>query len=254
MRRSTPSTAWWTHSSRGPRRRPGERPGTTPVGEIGALVFDFDGLILDTETCTYETTAGIFAEHGQTLELSWWHSIIGTADHPHWSEVLADRLGRPVDRAALVARREARRLRVLDALPPCDGVVELLDAAVAEGIPTAIASSSGLDWVGGHLERLGLRSRFSAVVTRDDLGGAGGRTKPAPDLFLLAAERLGVEPARCLAIEDSPNGVAAARAAGMVVVAVPGPMTAGLDFGAADLVVPSLAAVDLPALRSLVRA
>jgi HAD superfamily hydrolase (TIGR01509 family) len=222
-----------------------------PVGDIGALVFDFDGLILDTETCTYETTAGIFAEHGQTLDLAWWHSIIGSADHPHWSEVLADRLGRPVDRAALVAQREGRRLRVLDALPPCDGVTELLDAAVAAGIPTAVASSSGLDWVGGHLERLGLRSRFAAVVTRDDLAGVGGRTKPAPDLFLLAAERLGVEPAHCVAFEDSPNGVAAARAAGMAVVAVPGPMTAGLDLGAADLVVPSLAETDLAALPKL---
>jgi HAD superfamily hydrolase (TIGR01509 family) len=219
---------------------------------LAALVFDFDGLILDTETCTYETTAGIFAEHGETLDLAWWHSIIGTADHPHWSEVLADRLGRPVDRAALVARREARRLELLHALPPCDGVVELLDAAAAEGITTAVASSSGLDWVGGHLERLGLRSRFAAVVTRDDLSGAAARTKPAPDLFLRAAERLGVEPAHCVAFEDSPNGVAAARAAGMAVVAVPGPMTAGLDMSAADLVVPSLAGVDLAALPKLV--
>jgi HAD superfamily hydrolase (TIGR01509 family) len=224
----------------------------TSVGDIGALIFDFDGRILDTETCTYETTASIFAEHGETLDLAWWHSIIGTADHPHWSEVLADRLGRPVDRAALVARRERRRLQVLDALPPCDGVAELLDAADAEGIPTAVASSSGLDWVGGHLERLGLRSAFAVVVTRDDLSGADARTKPAPDLFLLAAERLGVEPAHCLAFEDSPNGVAAARAAGMAVVAVPGPMTAGLDLSAADLVVPSLAETDLAALRKLV--
>jgi HAD superfamily hydrolase (TIGR01509 family) len=216
------------------------------------LVFDFDGLILDTETCTYEATAGIFADHGETLDLAWWHSIIGTADHPHWSEILADRLGRPVDRAALVARREARRLAVLDGLSPCAGVVDLLDAAAAAGIPTAVASSSGHDWVGGHLERLGLRPRFGAVVTRDDLVGPGARTKPAPDLFLLAAGRLGVEPSQCVAIEDSPNGVAAARAAGMVVVAVPGPMTAGLDLGAADLVVPSLADVELDALPNLV--
>jgi putative hydrolase of the HAD superfamily len=222
------------------------------VGDVGALVFDFDGLILDTETCTYETTAGIFAEHGVTLDLAWWHSTIGTADHPHWSEILADRLGRPVDRAALVARREARRLTVLDRLPPCAGVVELLDDATAQGVPTAVASSSGLDWVGGHLDRLGLRMRFGAVVTRDDLGGASARTKPAPDLFLLAAERLGVEPPQCVAFEDSPNGVVAARAAGMVVVAVPGPMTAGLDLSAADLVLPSLADVDLPAVRNLV--
>jgi len=224
----------------------------TSVGDIGALVFDFDGLILDTETCTYDTTASIFAEHGETLDLAWWHSIIGTADHPHWSEILADRLGRPIDRAALVAQREVRRLEVLQALPPCAGVVELLDAAVVEGIPAAVASSSGLDWVGGHLERLGLRSRFAAVVTRDDVRGNGARTKPAPDLFLMAAEWLGVEPARCVAFEDSPHGVAAARAAGMVVVAVPGPMTAGLDMSAADMMVPSLADVDIAALRKLV--
>jgi HAD superfamily hydrolase (TIGR01509 family) len=224
------------------------------VTDIGALVFDFDGLILDTETCTYETTAGIFAEHGETLDLAWWHSIIGTADHPHWSEILADRLERPVDRAALVARREARRLEVLHALPPCTGVVELLDDAAAEGIPSAVASSSGLDWVGGHLERLGLRSRFATVVTRDDLSGRDARTKPAPDLFLLAADRLGAEPAQCVAFEDSPNGVAAARAAGMVVVGVPGPMTTGLDMSAADLVVPSLTDGDLAGLRELVSA
>jgi putative hydrolase of the HAD superfamily len=222
------------------------------MADVGDLVFDFDGLILDTETCTYETTAGIFAEHGQTLDLAWWHSIIGTAHHPHWSEVLADRLGRPVDRAALVARREVHRLELLRTLPPCAGVVELLDAAATEGIPTAVASSSGLDWVDGHLERLGLRSGFATVVTRDDLGGVDARTKPAPDLFLLAAERLGVEPGHCVAFEDSPNGVAAARAAGMVVVAVPGPMTAGLDMRAADLVVPSLAGINLAALRTLV--
>jgi beta-phosphoglucomutase-like phosphatase (HAD superfamily) len=131
-------------------------------------------------------------------------------------------------------------------------VVELLDDAAAEGFRVAIASSSGLEWVDGHLARLGLRSRFAAVVTRDDLSGADARTKPAPDLFLLAADRLGVEPAHCVAFEDSPNGVAAARAAGMVVVGVPGPMTVGLDMSAADLVVPSLAEIDLATLRKLV--
>jgi putative hydrolase of the HAD superfamily len=221
------------------------------VGELAALIFDFDGLILDTETCTFEATAAIFAEHGETLDLAWWHSTIGTADHAHWSEILAERLGRPVDRAALVAQREEHRLRVIRTLAPCAGVVELLDAALAAGIPNAVASSSGLDWVGGHLDRLGLRARFAAVVTRDDVSGNGSRTKPAPDLFLLAAERLGVEPALCVAFEDSPNGVAAARAAGMAVVGVPGPMTTALDMSAADVVAPSLAGIDLAGIRTL---
>jgi HAD superfamily hydrolase (TIGR01509 family) len=219
--------------------------------DLGALIFDFDGLILDTETCTYEATAAIFAEHGQELDLTWWHSILGTAHHPHWSDVLAERLGRPMDRDALVAQREERRLKSLGALPPCAGVVELLDAAAAEHVPTAVASSSRLDWVGGHLDRLGLRSRFTAVITRDDVDDDAARTKPAPDLFLVAADRLAVEPGRCVVLEDSPNGIAGARAAGMVVVAVPGPMTAGLDLSAADLVVPSLVDVDVARLRRL---
>jgi len=216
------------------------------------LIFDFDGLILDTETCTYEAVVEIFAEHGEPLDEAWWHSILGTADHPHWTEHLATQLGRPVDRAALVARREARRLPLIEALAPCDGVAELLDAADAAGVPAAVASSSACEWVVPHLERLGLRPRFRSVVTRDDVGGDSSRTKPAPDLFLLAAQALGAEPARCVVLEDSPNGVAAGRAAGMAVVAVPGPMTRTLDFGAADLVVGSLAALDIAALGALV--
>ena len=221
------------------------------MADVAALIFDFDGVILDTETCTYETTAAIFAEHGKTLDLAWWHSILGTADHAHWSDLLAETIGHPVDREAVVAQREARRLKIIRTLPPCAGVVELLDAADAAGVPTAVASSSLLAWVGGHLDRLGLRDRFAAVVTRDDVGDDAARTKPAPDLFLAVAERLGVPPAACVVLEDSPNGVAAGRAAGMVVVAVPCPMTQALDLSAADLVASSLVDVDLVTLRDL---
>ena len=217
-----------------------------------ALIFDFDGLILDTETCTYESVAEIFAEHGATLDLAWWHSILGTADHPHWTEHLAAQLGRPVDRAALVARREARRLPRIEALAACDGVADLLDAADARGVATAVASSSASDWVVPHLERLGLGHRFRRVVTRDDVGGDGRRTKPAPDLFLIAAAEVGADPRRCVVLEDSPNGVAAGRAAGMAVVAAPGPLTRGLDFDAADLVVASLAGLDIATVAGLV--
>lgn len=168
--------------------------------------------------------------------------------------MLAQQLGRPVDREALSARRDLRRTKILHALPVCAGVVELLDAAESAGVPAAVASSSPSDWVDGHLARLGLRHRFRRVITRDDVGGDGARTKPAPDLFLLAAEGLGVAPTRCVVLEDSPNGVAAGRAAGMTVVAVPGPMTVTLDFGAADLVVPSLNGVDLLTLAGLLPA
>jgi HAD superfamily hydrolase (TIGR01509 family) len=216
-----------------------------------ALVFDFDGLILDTETCTYEATASIFREHGVEVDRDWWHSILGTANHVHWTDVLSRRIGRPVDREALVAQREVGRLAVIERLAVCAGVVELLDEAAAAGVPAAVASSSSRSWVERHLVRLGLADRFAAIVTSDDLGGDRSRTKPAPDLFLAAAAALGVDPAACVALEDSPNGVAAARAAGMVVVAVPGPMTAGLDLSAADLVVASLADAGLSRLGRL---
>jgi len=221
------------------------------VSTPAALLFDFDGLILDTETVTYETVSEIFVEHGEALDLAWWHSILGNGGHAHWSEVLAQQLGRSVDREALSARREVRRTKILHGLPVCAGVVELLDAAAAAGVPAAVASSSRSEWVDGHLVRLGLRDRFRAVITRDDVGGDGARTKPAPDLFLLAAEALGAAPAGCVVLEDSPNGVAAGRAAGMVVVAVPGPMTLPLDFSAAHLVVASLLDVDVSLLGSL---
>jgi HAD superfamily hydrolase (TIGR01509 family) len=224
---------------------------TAPVRRLEALIFDFDGLILDTETCTYEAVVEIFAEHGEVLDAAWWRSILGTADHPHWTEQLAVQLGRPVDRPALVARREARRLPIIEALPTREGVTDLLDAADAAGVPTAVASSSASDWVVPHLDRLGLRHRFRAVITRDDVGDDPARTKPAPDLFLAAAAALGADPARCVVLEDSPNGVAAGRAAGMAVVAVPGPMTRPLDFGAAHLVVNSLADLDLAALGAV---
>jgi putative hydrolase of the HAD superfamily len=221
----------------------------------GALIFDFDGLILDTETCGYETVAEVFAEHREALDVVWWRSTLGTADRPHWADVLAERLGHAVDRDALASRRAERRRAVLEALPACDGVFALLDAAQRAGVPAAVASSSSSsEWVDGHLARLGLRDRFARVVTRDDVGGDQRRTKPAPDLFLIAAAALGVAPAACVVLEDSPNGVAAARAAGMAVAAVPGPMTAALDFGAADLVVRSLAELDLRALASLLPA
>jgi putative hydrolase of the HAD superfamily len=218
----------------------------------GALVLDFDGLILDTETCTYDAVVDIFRDHGLELDLARWQAVLGTADRPHWTEWLADELGRPVDRDTLVAQREKARMAALVTLPPCAGVEDLLAAAAGAGVPCGVASSSSAEWVVSHLERLGLRDRFAAVVTSDDVGGDRRRTKPAPDLFLAAAAAVGQPPARCVVLEDSPNGVRAGKAAGMAVVAVPGPMTAGLDFGGADLVVPSLVDLDLVHLGAFV--
>ena len=222
---------------------------------VGALVFDFDGLILDTESSAYVVASSVFVEHGVEMPREEWQRIIGTADHPHWSELLEAALGRPLeDREALVVRhRDVHTAQVaVEAVRP--GVVDLLEEARAAGVPAAVASSSQLEWVGGPLDRLGLTGYFASLTTRDDVGGDRSRTKPSPELFHIAAAKLGVPEASCVVFEDSPHGVAAARAAGMVAVAVPGPMTAGLEFPGADRVVPSLAGVRLADLDRWARA
>jgi HAD superfamily hydrolase (TIGR01509 family) len=147
----------------------------------------------------------------------------------------------------------ARNLRyhealALEAVRP--GVVELLAEAAERGIPCAVASSSPREWVEGHLERLELSPRFVAVRTRDDV--EPGRAKPAPDLYLAACRAAGGEPGRCIALEDAPQGIASARAAGMKVVGVAAGLTSELPLDGADLVVPSLAEVTFEGLAALV--
>jgi HAD superfamily hydrolase (TIGR01509 family) len=215
---------------------------------LHALVFDFDGLIIDTESSGYSTAAEVFTAHGHELSVEWWHSIIGTADHPHWSAVLEDLLGAPLDdRAGVLAGRQARHHALVAAQPLSNGLVELLDAADAAGVPAAVASSSSRAWVAGNLARLEILERFVTVTTGDQVE----HTKPAPDLYLVACRSLDVLPGNAVAFEDSPNGVAAAKAAGLACVAVPGPMTVSLDLSAADLIVGSLADVGWDDLTAL---
>lgn len=222
-----------------------------PDQVLDALIFDFDGLILDTESSAFHSAVEAFAAHGTVLELSTWQAHIGTSDHPHWTEILADQLGRPVDRGSIEPERTRRKLELLAPEQVRPGVVDLLDAARQATLPLAVASSSPADWVVGHLTRFDLASRFATVATRTDVGDDPRRTKPAPDIYRIALERLGVAPTRVVAFEDSPNGVAAAKAAGLWCVAAPGPITHGLDFSAADLVVGSLAEVSLATLHEL---
>ena len=213
-----------------------------------ALVFDFDGLILDTESSSFATAAEVFTAHGVQLSREWWATIIGTAEHPHWSEVLERELGHPIpDRDAVLAARVQRHheLIALEAVRP--GVLSLLDEAEAAGIPVAIASSSPEGWVRGHIERLDLEHRFPVLRCREHTE----RTKPAPDLYLAACAALGVDPGETVALEDSTNGVTAAKAAGLVCVAAPCAMTEGADMNDADLVVGSLADVTLRDLAAL---
>jgi HAD superfamily hydrolase (TIGR01509 family) len=211
---------------------------------IRALVFDFDGLILDTEEPIYRSWLEVYAENGEELPFELWVKTVGSttkAFHPqHHLEQL---LGRPLPRDVL-DKRMARRTELILAEPLLPGIVELVDAATSRGLELGVASSSERVWVNGHLDRLGLGGRFDCIRCRDDVEHA----KPEPDLYLAVLDCLGVGVHEAVAIEDSPNGVTAAKRAGLFCVAVPNRITAGLDLSQADLVVGSLAEVTLDEL------
>jgi HAD superfamily hydrolase (TIGR01509 family) len=219
---------------------------------LEAVVFDFDGLIIDSEWAIYETACAAFAEHGHDLSVEAWSTMVGLSDHEEegaWTS-LCEAMGIGLfDRELFTATYAAQDRSNRDSLPLMPGVEVLVDSLVAEGVPIGVASSSSLDWLDRHLGRLGLAPHLGAVVGADVVGGVG---KPAPDVYLRACADLGAEPAHAIALEDSAQGVAAAKAAGMVAVAVPGVLTQTHDLSAADLVASSLAELTVPQLRALV--
>jgi len=212
---------------------------------ISAVVFDFDGLIIASETNAVRSWQDLYARFGHELPLDKWVTLIGTWD-AEWDPraELAARVGNGHDWEAIERERRAGELAGAWQLPALPGVIDRLDDAARLGLPLAIASSSDREWVVGHLERLGIAGRFSAVITRDDVT----RTKPDPELFTRAVEALGAAPERTLAIEDSLHGVAAAKSAGLRCVAVPNPLLSNADYSAADVVTDSLAACTLEEL------
>lgn len=205
---------------------------------IDALIFDFDGLILDTEMPLYSSWRAVYAEHGVDLPVERWIDVLGRGSsyfdfHGH----LESQAGLTLDREGTAERVRAASRRLIDAADALPGVVERLDEARASGLAVGMASGSTRAWVERHLGRLGLLDRFDPVVTHEDTE----RHKPHPDPFMLAASRLGAAPGRCVVFEDSPNGLAAAKAAGMYAVAVPNQITAPLPLSEADLRLESLA-------------
>lgn len=213
------------------------------------LVFDFDGTILDTEVPVYDAWQEIYVEHGVELAFEKWATCIGTADTFDPCADLQQALGRALDAAALTARHRLRTDALIAAEAVRPGVREYVAEAARLGLTLGVASSSGRRWVEGHLTRLGLREAFAVVRCADDVP----RVKPDPALYRAVLDATGVRPEDALALEDSPNGVLAAKRAGMTCVAVPNPLTARLDLGAADLRLTSLADVPLATLLTRFR-
>jgi HAD superfamily hydrolase (TIGR01509 family) len=216
---------------------------------VAAVIFDFDGIVLDSETPEYESHRRIYEQCGVTLTVEEWCGVIGTWSEGHDEQWFA-RLGERSSGAPARDAYFAERRRIFDEIVPAGpmrGVHELLTMLREAGVPTAIASSAPARWVVGAVERLGIRPLFDAVVTGDEVA----QRKPAPDVYLEAARRLGVEPARSVAIEDSGPGVTAARAAGMKTVAIPHWLTERHDLSAADLTVAHAGELTLDRLARL---
>ncbi len=208
---------------------------------IEAIIFDFDGLILDSETPDYQSWQEMYAEFGVTLPLAVWLDNIGTVDLFNPYLHLENLLGHPVDRQDVHDRRKRRDNELMAAQTILPGVKTVLAEAQRLGLKIGLASSSDHAWVDGHLARLGLMDWFDAVRCSDDVNG---RSKPDPAVYLAAVDALQVKANRALALEDSPNGLQAAKEAGLFCAAVPNPMTRDLNFDRADIRLESLA--DMP--------
>lgn len=211
---------------------------------IRALIFDFDGLILDTETPEIEVWKAIYAEHGQEYPREYWCQTIGGWGLSNFdpAAALQELTPGPLDLDALRARHRNESNELILRAPVMPGVHEILADARRLGLRCAVGSSSERSWVVPHLTRLQLLHFFDPVITGDDV--AKGRTKPHPDIYLKVLSVLKLPPNEVLVLEDSPNGVAAAHAAGLRAVGVPNPVTALLKIDA-DLILEALHATPL---------
>lgn len=218
---------------------------------IHGLIFDFDGLILDTEGPIFQSWQELFSAQGGELSLKDWGEIIGTAEgvfDPF--DLLEEQVDQPVDRAGLGPPRRERERSLIAQQPILPGVVNYLNSARARGLKIGLASSSNREWVSGHLARLELLEYFDCLGTADDVA----RTKPDPAVYRVVLEGLTVEAEEAFALEDSPHGVTAARSAGLFCVAVPNPLTHNLPLDHADLRLEALTDMSLEALIAHVEA
>jgi HAD superfamily hydrolase (TIGR01509 family) len=213
---------------------------------IRGLLFDFDGLLLDTETPSRRAFEDLYRAHGHELPHDRWSTVIGTigAEFEPYAH-LEELVGTQLDRDVLDARRRAREDELCDLEDLRPGIEDYLTEADRRGLARAIVSSSSRDWVDRHLGRLGHGNGWRAIVTAD---GDPERAKPHPTLYLEALDAIGATAAEAIAFEDSPNGVRAAKAAGLFCVAIPNPATQTLALDDADLVLESLADLPLPDL------
>ncbi|RIX60219.1 HAD family hydrolase [Paenibacillus nanensis] len=214
---------------------------------LKAIVFDFDGTILDTETPWYYALREAYQEYGEELPLELYSQCVGTNNHtfnPY--EYLMTEKGLPIDKDEFRGKVQAYYAGLMSKQTVREGVLELLSQAREAGLRIGLASSSSRIWIDKHLDELGLKEHFEAIKTSDDVTNV----KPDPELYRKALEELGVAPEEAVAVEDSPNGARAAAAAGMTCIVVPNELTGLLSFDPGDAYIraASLTHIDFDAL------
>jgi HAD superfamily hydrolase (TIGR01509 family) len=203
---------------------------------IQALIFDFDGLMLDTELAEYRSWQDEFQAFGCDFPRALWEECIGTSATFDPCELLAQRLGGPFDRAIVRERRRARFTTLMAEQTLMPGVMEYIEEAKRRKLKLGVASSSTRSWVAGYLEQFNLLPLFDTVKCSDDVG----TVKPNPTVYREALRAMDVRPEQAVALEDSVNGMAAAQGAGIFCVVVPNEMTRQFSFDHADLRLNSL--------------
>lgn len=218
---------------------------------LKALIFDFDGLILDTETPEVLVWQSIYKEHGFELPVHEWEKTIGGYGISNFdaAEHLAHLSSGRLDPVSLRSRYRKEADAIIHANPILPGVLGMIEQGRRSGLQVAIGSSSPHSWVDTHAKRLGIFEHFDRIICQDDV--APGRTKPNPDIYLKALEQLNVKNDAAVVFEDSPNGVLAARRAEIFAVAVPNPLTVKMGVSG-DVTVSSLAELSLQKLSELV--
>jgi putative hydrolase of the HAD superfamily len=210
-----------------------------------ALIFDFDGLIVDTETAIYQAWAELYQKFDQELLLADYAQCVGSDFHTYDPQAALEvRHGQPIIWDDVLPEKDERIRELLLAQDTRPGVRQLIEQAGAAGVDRAVASSSTFSWVGGWLRKLGIDHHFPVIRCRDHVE----KIKPSPDLFLAAAEKLGVAPHEALVLEDSVNGLKAAKAAGIPCVIVHNPVTSAGDFSGAAKIFDSFEGLTLDLL------
>jgi HAD superfamily hydrolase (TIGR01509 family) len=216
---------------------------------IKALLFDFDGTLVDTESVALRAWMETYRLHGVELSFERWRHGIGTLEGFDELGHLEELLGAPVDRPRVDEEHRGRELELLAAEPLRPGVAAYLDEARRLGLSIGVVSTSSESWIGAGLVRLDRADGWTCILCAN---GDPERAKPAPTLYLEALSALDVEPEEAIAIEDSPNGISAARAAGIFCVAFPNEVTSQLDLSHADLIIESLEDIPLSDLLTRV--